>query len=92
MENYIFREITLNDKKQYLNLLFEFTNYKYDLSDEEFINRYDSSKKIIVIYDNDLLIGAGSIYKLNKLHNISEINQKLISSLEFFDDYSFLYF
>lgn len=81
MADYIFRELTLYDKKQYLDLLFEFTNYKYDISDEEFIKRYDSNKKIIVIYHNNQLIGAGTIYKLNKLHNnsISQIEDIIIA-------------
>lgn len=59
-----------SDWRQYLDLMFEFTRYPYDLSREEFEQRLDEPGfVIIVLLDHDKLIGAGSLFVLRKLHN-----------------------
>lgn len=58
--------------KEYLNLLQQLSFYNYDISFEDFKKRYEANKNhlkiFILIHDNEL-IGAGSIFKLEKLHN-----------------------
>jgi glucosamine-phosphate N-acetyltransferase len=85
LQNLIFREIKFTDFTNYMNLMFEFTNYKHSITKEQFIDEINSMKyncKIIVIeYDNNI-IGAGSIFKINKLHNnpIGQIEDVIITS------------
>jgi len=55
-----------------MDLMFEFTNYPYPITKEKFKEYLESKKnKIIVIYNSfeNRIIGAGSIFKLEKLHN-----------------------
>jgi GNAT superfamily N-acetyltransferase len=66
--------IELNDTfyKDYLSLLKQLTFYEYDIDFEEFKNRYENNKnhiKFFILLKDDKLIGAGSIFKLEKLHN-----------------------
>ena len=72
LQNLIFREIKSNDFTKYMNLMFEFTNYKHSINEDQFINEITNMKdncKIIVIEYNNNIIGAGSIFKIKKLHN-----------------------
>jgi glucosamine-phosphate N-acetyltransferase len=85
MDNYIIREIEYTDfNNGYLELLYQFNNYKYKITELEFINYLEQNKvhhncKIYVIelkltnndnnYNHKKIIGAGTIFKLEKLHN-----------------------
>ena len=77
-DDLIMRNIEETDYLSYLNLMQEFTNYKYNISYKEFENNLLFLIKnnlcfIIVIFSksSNKLIGAGSIFKLMKLHNNS---------------------
>ena len=65
------RELEEGDYKYYLNLMFELTNYEYKISESEFVEKLNESKsrKTIVIFIDEKIVGAGSIFKLIKLHN-----------------------
>jgi glucosamine-phosphate N-acetyltransferase len=86
-ENIFFRKLIKEDYLDYMNLMFEFTNYKYDLSKEDFDKHIDeinnnSLRKIIVIIYNNKLIGSGTIFKLTKIHNnpIGQIEDVIITT------------
>jgi len=89
LKNLIIREIEYNDYKNgYLELMFEFTNYNHEIDEKQFKNYLDNTKlnninKILIIYSNNekKIIGAGTIFKLNKLHNnpIGQIEDVIIS-------------
>jgi glucosamine-phosphate N-acetyltransferase len=89
MENLIIRDIEYQDYHNgYLNLMFEFTNYEYKIDEIEFKYYLDQMKfnglsKILVIYSNTekKIIGAGTIFKLSKLHNnaVGQIEDVIIS-------------
>ena len=73
-DQYVICEIEENDFDPYMNLMFEFTNYKYEITKEEFckkINNIKDKNKIILLYSSNKkeLIGCGTIIKLEKLHN-----------------------
>ena len=82
---YNIRNLNKEDYESYLNIMFEFTNYKYNLSKENFdkyideINNHNNHKIIVIIYNKEL-IGAGTIFKLVKLHNnpVSQIEDVII--------------
>jgi len=80
-------EITQEDCYGYLELMYEFTNYKYNTSFDSFSNSIKTmnetgSKKIIVLFSQieNKIIGAGTIFKLEKLHNnpIGQIEDVII--------------
>jgi glucosamine-phosphate N-acetyltransferase len=84
----ILREIEENDYQNYLKLMYEFTNYNYNISNNNFIKNLINLKSnklcnIIVIFSksDNKLIGAGSIFKLIKLHNnpIGQIEDVIIT-------------
>jgi len=86
MENeIIFKELDCNDNfKQYLELMYEFTNYKKDVTIEDFKNYVNQKTKVrIVILKNkeDTIIGAGTIFNIEKLHNnsIGQIEDVIIT-------------
>jgi glucosamine-phosphate N-acetyltransferase len=89
-ENFIFREITNQDYNNgYLELLYEFTNYKHEINENEFkyyLSKMKNNKfnKIIVITTktDSKIIGAGTIFRLEKLHNnpIGQIEDVIISN------------
>lgn len=89
-ENFIFREITNEDfNNGYLELLYEFTNYKHIINEAEFkyyLSKMKNNKfnKIIVITTKteSKIIGAGTIFRLEKLHNnpIGQIEDVIISN------------
>jgi glucosamine-phosphate N-acetyltransferase len=88
-ENFIFREIIDNDfNNGYLKLLFEFTNYEHQNNETVFKNylvkmKNNNFNKIIVITTktDSKIIGAGTIFKLDKLHNnpIGQIEDIIIT-------------
>jgi len=86
INNIIFRNIEYDDfDKGYMDLMYEFTNYNYLITKEEFINFIDTHKnyKIIVIYSEieKKIIGAGTIIIVHKIHNnpIGQIEDIIIS-------------
>jgi glucosamine-phosphate N-acetyltransferase len=85
LQNLIFREIKSSDFTNYINLMFEFTDYKHNITQEQFneqINNMINYCKIIVIEYNNNIIGAGSIFKIQKLHNnsIGQIEDIIITN------------
>ena len=84
--NIILREINYEDyNKGYFELMYEFTSYYINISIYEFKQYIDENYdkiRIIIIYDNEknIIIGSGSIFKLQKLHNnpISQIEDIII--------------
>ena len=64
------QEIKTHHFKSYMELMFTFSNFNKETSQEEF-NEYITNKdiKIIVFVDDNKLIGVGSLFKLNKIHN-----------------------
>jgi len=86
INNFIFRNIEYSDfDKGYMDLMYEFTNYNYPITKEEFINFIDTHKnyKIVVIYSEieKKIIGAGTIIIVHKIHNnpIGQIEDVIIS-------------
>ena len=86
MNTCVIREIRNSDYKNYLDIMFEFTNYKYDISEQEFnkhiynMNMFNL-KQIMVLELDDNIIGVGTIFKLEKLHNnpIGQIEDVIIT-------------
>ena len=87
-DNIIIRSIETNDFTEYLNLMREFHGYNYDISFDDFCkelkNQFDNNFcNILVMFliKENKLIGAGSIYKLTKLHNnpVGQIEDVIIS-------------
>jgi glucosamine-phosphate N-acetyltransferase len=86
VNNLIFRNIEYDDfDKGYMDLMFEFTNYNYPITKEQFINfiTTNTNYKILVIYSEieKRIIGAGTIIILYKIHNnpIGQIEDVIIS-------------
>jgi glucosamine-phosphate N-acetyltransferase len=88
-DDLIIRNLEENDFLNYLNLMKEFTNYNYNISYEEFTNNLLFLIKnklcfITVIFSEtkNKIIGAGSIFKLIKLHNnpIGQIEDVIINN------------
>jgi len=85
-DNFIFSELSYSDYYNgYLDLMYEFSNYEKEVTYEDFKKYIDSDKiKIIVIYDSyylNKIIGAGTIFKLEKLHNkpVAQIEDVIIT-------------
>ena len=75
-DDLILRYIKETDFESYLNIMYQFTNYKFNITNEDFINTLINFNKnnlcdIIVIYskNKNKIIGVGSIFKITKLHN-----------------------
>lgn len=86
MESIFLRELIFTDYEAYLKLMFEFTNYTYRITLEQFQITLDKmthnkSNKIIVLILDGNIIGAGTIFKIEKLHNnpIGQIEDVIIS-------------
>lgn len=86
MESIFLRELTFSDYEKYLKLMLEFTNYSYDITPEQFQITLDKMNtnninKIIVLVNNNNIIGAGTIFRIEKLHNnpIGQIEDVIIS-------------
>lgn len=76
MSDIVIRTIEKNDYSEYLSLMMEFHGYNYEISYNNFCKQLlilteNNFCNIFVIYSNkeNKIIGAGSIYKLVKLHN-----------------------
>ena len=70
------------DLEEYSALMFEFSNYKKDITIEyfkEYIQRPDI--KILVVRLKDKIIGTGTIFKLEKMHNnpVGQIEDVIIT-------------
>jgi glucosamine-phosphate N-acetyltransferase len=89
-KNLVMREIevTESDYNGYLELMYEFTNYKHDTNFESFSKSIQSmkdtcSKKILVLFSplENKIVGAGTLFKLEKLHNnpIGQIEDVIIA-------------
>jgi glucosamine-phosphate N-acetyltransferase len=87
-KNLIFRNIDYVDFKGYLDLMYEFTNYQYKIDESTFNSHIDSinetgSKKILIVFSQteNKIIGAGTIFKLEKLHNnpIGQIEDVIVT-------------
>lgn len=83
---FIFEELTKDDYN-YLDFIFQFTNYKYSTNQENFKKYIDNLKnnnlgKIILLIEKNTskIIGAGTILILHKIHNnpIGEIHDVYI--------------
>ena len=77
-DNIVIRSIVQDDYSDYLTLMREFHGYNYEITYDNFCKKMQSMVdndfcNILVIYSNieRKLLGAGSIYKLVKLHNNS---------------------
>ena len=86
INNFIFRNIEYDDfDKGYMDLMYEFTNYNYPITKEEFVNFIDTRDyyRIVVIYSEieKRIIGAGTIIIVRKIHNnpIGQIEDVIIS-------------
>jgi len=86
MENFYIKEISDEEDhfNDYFDLMYEFSNYKKDVSYDYFKNyiKKNNKIKIIIIHNNkNKIIGAGTIFKLEKLHNnpIGQIEDVIIS-------------
>jgi glucosamine-phosphate N-acetyltransferase len=89
-EKFIFREITNEDYYNgYLELLYEFTNYNHEINENQFKDyllkmKNNNFNKIIVITTKTAskIIGAGTIFRLEKLHNnpIGQIEDIIITN------------
>ena len=84
--SFIFTELSNDDYYNgYLDIMYEFSNYKKNVSYVDFQNYIDNEYvKILVIYDNKnnkRIIGAGTIFKLDKLHNkpVAQIEDVVIT-------------
>ena len=70
--NYIIRKLCKDDyKKGYIELLQEFSNYKKEISYKDFCKYLDQEihTDIYIIIFKDQIIGAGTLFILNKLHS-----------------------
>ena len=84
-EEYIVKDIEVNDYYDgYLELMYEFTNYNKNI-DIDFFTNYIKNRnnvRIIVLKTcNNKIIGAGSIFNIEKLHNnsIGQIEDVIIT-------------
>jgi predicted GNAT family N-acyltransferase len=81
----IIKEFDCEDNyNEYLELMYEFTNYKKDVTIEDFKNYVNQKTKLrIIILKNkeNKIIGAGTIFNIEKLHNnsIGQIEDVIIS-------------
>jgi glucosamine-phosphate N-acetyltransferase len=86
MDSIFLRELNFTDYDEYLQLMYEFTNYHYHITQEQFQITLDKMKhnkinKIFVLLFNNEIIGAGTIFRIEKLHNnpIGQIEDVIIS-------------
>jgi glucosamine-phosphate N-acetyltransferase len=81
----IIKELDCDDNyNEYLELMYEFTNYKKDVTIEDFKNYVNQKTKlrIIILKNNEnKIIGAGTIFNIEKLHNnsIGQIEDVIIT-------------
>ena len=84
--DYTIREITTADYNNgYLELMYEFSNVNKSVSELEFTEYINHRDKIqiwvIVNNETEKIIGAGTIFKLDKLHNnpVGQIEDMIVS-------------
>jgi glucosamine-phosphate N-acetyltransferase len=70
-EIYHIRELNIEDYQHYLDLMYQFTNYEYKINLEEFKQKLinNPNLKVFILINQNKIIGSGSIFKLEKLHN-----------------------
>jgi glucosamine-phosphate N-acetyltransferase len=87
-DNLIIRELESSDYSNYLILMKEFHGYNYNISYDSFCEQLkfltnNNLCNICIVYLKDIntIIGAGSVYKLIKLHNnpICQIEDVIIT-------------
>jgi len=84
VEQFTVKNLTSNDYYLgYLELMYEFSNHRKNITYEEFEEYIEKPDiRTVVIHNNDnKIIGAGTIFKLNKLHNnpIGQIEDVIIT-------------
>jgi len=84
VNNILINEIQQDDFFNYIQLMYEFSNYKKDIHKDDFINyisKYRDIIRIFVIKHNNICIGAGSLFILDKLHNnkVGQIEDVIIT-------------
>ena len=84
-EEYIVKDIEVNDYYDgYLELMYEFTNYKKNVDIDFFTNYIKNRNNVRIIVlktGNNKIIGAGTIFNIEKLHNnsIGQIEDVIIT-------------
>jgi glucosamine-phosphate N-acetyltransferase len=83
-KKYIIKDIEINDYYDgYFDLMYEFTNYRKEINIDFFTNYIKNKDKvrIVVLKINNKIIGAGSIFKIEKIHNnpIGQIEDVIIT-------------
>jgi glucosamine-phosphate N-acetyltransferase len=84
-EEYIVKDIEVNDYYDgYLELMYEFTNYKKNIDINFFTNYIKNRNNVRIIVlktGNNKIIGAGTIFNIEKLHNnsIGQIEDVIIT-------------
>lgn len=88
-DSFVFTEISKEDDYNgYLGIMYEFSALshsniaKKEVSYEDFQKYIEKEHvKIMVIYDNKKIIGAGTIFRLDKLHNhpVAQIEDVIIT-------------
>lgn len=69
---YYIRELNIEDYENYLELMYQFTNYEYKTNLEKFKRKLNNDNlKVFILINQNKIIGSGSIFKLEKLHNNS---------------------
>lgn len=66
------KNLDFEDWEIYLSLLKQLSNYDYETKKEIFCKQYEmlqNTCKILVLLEDDIIVAAGSIFKLIKLHN-----------------------
>jgi glucosamine-phosphate N-acetyltransferase len=85
MNIFLIKEINDNDYLNgYFDLMYEFSNYKIDVSHkdfEEYIKNRNKTRIIVIHDDENKIIAAGTIFKLEKLHNnpIGQIEDVIVT-------------
>jgi len=83
LDSFVFRKLNVADYYNgYMELMYEFSNYKKEVSYTDFQKYIEMEHMhIMVIYDNKKIIGAGTIFKLDKLHNkpVAQIEDVIIT-------------
>lgn len=68
-------ELKIEDYEEYVKFMYEFTNIEYELKE------IPTMPYVVVIKIDNKIIGAGSLYKLYKLHNhpVGQIEDVMIT-------------
>lgn len=75
-------KIKVDDLEEYMILMFEFSNFKKDVT-HEYFKEYIKNPNIIILVarHENKIVGAGTIFKLEKLHNkpVGQIEDVIIT-------------